>query len=366
MAKITQAGTIAPGELESVHLYINSKHYAEKDARKILTETGGDWLIGGPIYLKDRRTGLPTGACCHLKVDGEVKCAPNYTASGGIAWNSPADWRMATLPDAQAQNYVQCVPVIIGGKPVSKPQYQPDMAYACARQAVGIKCGRIAWYASKDKLTPEQLRDRLTAYGWSDAVMLDGGGSTIFMTLDGGWCCDPNRVLYSYIVFTLKKPDKPTVPQPMDSNAVKRARVLSIAAAEIGVTESPAGSNMQKYGEWFGLNGYPWCMMFVSWVMSMAGLPLPIKTASCNELANWARYHGQLVKSGYKPGDIVFMRFSGTAIQHVGFCESVKSGALVTIEGNTGAEDDANGGQVQRRTRRLSCVVSAYRPWYNM
>jgi hypothetical protein len=100
--------------------------------------------------------------------------------------------------------------------------------------------------------------------------------------------------------------------------------------------------------------------------MSMAGLPLPIKTASCNELANWARYHGQLVKSGYKPGDIVFMRFSGTAIQHVGFCESVKSGALVTIEGNTGAEDDANGGQVQRRTRRLSCVVSAYRPWYNM
>ena len=98
----------------------------------------------------------------------------------------------------------------------------------------------------------------------------------------------------------------------------------------------------------------------------MAGLPLPLKTASCGELANWARYHGQLVKSGYKPGDIVFMRFSGTAIQHVGFVESVKSGALVTIEGNTGVGNDANGGQVQRRTRRLSCVVSAYRPWYNM
>ena len=85
---------------------------------------------------------------------------------------------MADLPDADARNYIQCVTLIVGGKPVSKPQYQPDMAYACPRQAVGIKCGRIAWYASRDKLTPEQLRDRLTAYGWSDAVMLDGGGST--------------------------------------------------------------------------------------------------------------------------------------------------------------------------------------------
>jgi hypothetical protein len=209
MPKITQAGTIAPGELESVHLYINSKHYAEKDARKILTETGGDWLIGGPIYLKDRRTGLPTGACCHLKVDGEVKCAPNYTASGGIAWNSPADWRMATLPDAQAQNYVQCVPVIIGGKPVAKPQYQPDMAYACARQAVGIKCGRIAWYASKDKLTPEQLRDRLVQLRLVGCGHAGRRRQHRLYDADGGWCCDPNRVLYSYIVFTLKKPTSP-------------------------------------------------------------------------------------------------------------------------------------------------------------
>ena len=216
MPKIAQAGTIASGELESVHLYINTKHYAEKDAQKILTETGSDWLIGGPIFLWDKTTKnplLPKGPCCHLKVDGVVKCAPNYTASGGIAWNSPADWHMTTLPDAQAQNYIQCVPIIIGCKPIAKPQYQPDMAYACARQVIGIKQGRIAWYASKDKLTPEQLRDRLAGYGWSDAVMLDGGGSTIFMTR-----AVTRIVCYIATSFSRSKSTSPTMPTPTIPN----------------------------------------------------------------------------------------------------------------------------------------------------
>ena len=39
--------------------------------------------------------------------------------------------------------------------------------------------------------------------------------------------------------------------------------VLEIARAELGQTEQPAGSNRTKYGAWFGLDGYPWCMMFV-------------------------------------------------------------------------------------------------------
>lgn len=365
MAKIAQAGTLARDSLSRVRIYLNSKHYAEKDARKILTETGGDWLIGGPIFLWDKTTKplLPKGPCCHLKVDGAVKCAPNYTASGGIAWDSPADWRMATLPDAQAQNYIQCVPLIIGGKPVAKPQYQPDMAYACARQAVGIKQGRIAWYASRDKLTPEQLRDRLAGYGWSDAVMLDGGGSTVFMTRDGGWCCDPDRVLYSYIVFTLKKSDKP---KPADTNAAKRACVLAVAAAEIGTTESPSGSNRQKYGEWFGLNGYPWCMMFVQWVFAKANLPLPLHTASCTELANYAKIHGQWVTKGFKPGDILIMHWHRPAVcEHTGIVTAVHKTYVETVEGNTGYGSQANGGCVMRRNRAYTNITGAYRPWYN-
>ena len=31
--------------------------------------------------------------------------------------------------------------------------------------------------------------------------------------------------------------------------------VLTVAAGEIGTTESPSNSNLQKYGEWYGWNG---------------------------------------------------------------------------------------------------------------
>ena len=31
---------------------------------------------------------------------------------------------------------------------------------------------------------------------------------------------------------------------------------------QVGVKESPSGSNMQKYGAWYGANGLPWCAMF--------------------------------------------------------------------------------------------------------
>jgi len=229
MSKIAQAGTLAPELLASVKIYINTKHYRECDAGKILQETGGDFLIGGPIFLwdKSKKPYLPKGPCCHLKADGEVLCAPDYVAllrlgSGGMAWDSPADWRMADLPAGDAKNYIQCVSLIVHGTPVAKLNYQPDMAYACARQAIGRKQGRVAWYASKDKLTPEELRDRLAGYGWDEAMMLDARGSTIFWTRSGGWYCDPTRVLYSYIVFTLAKK---AAPRPTTTGAAGLALI---------------------------------------------------------------------------------------------------------------------------------------------
>ena len=35
------------------------------------------------------------------------------------------------------------------------------------------------------------------------------------------------------------------------------ADVLNIACGQLGVTESPAGSNRTKYGKWMGLDGQP-------------------------------------------------------------------------------------------------------------
>ena len=146
-----------------------------------------------------------------------------------------------------------------------------------------------------------------------------------------------------------------------------RDAVLQIAAWQIGVLESPAGSNRQKYGEAYGMNGQPWCMMFVWWVFHEAGFNL-YKTASCTTMANRYKAAGQWVTAGYKPGDIVMFDFSGqrSKTEHVGIVERVNAdGSLVTIEGNTGTTNQANGGAVMRRTRKMSLVTGACRPGYN-
>lgn len=149
--------------------------------------------------------------------------------------------------------------------------------------------------------------------------------------------------------------------------------VLTIAAWQIGVQESPANSNRCKYNDWFygrSVSGsaYPWCVTFIQWVFNEAGYNL-YKTASCGALLN--RYKAfspkQVVTQGFKPGDLVIFDFSGKrkATQHIGIVEAVMDdGTLTTIEGNTAIGNDSNGGAVMRRKRSVSMVTAAIRPNY--
>ena len=157
--------------------------------------------------------------------------------------------------------------------------------------------------------------------------------------------------------------------------------LLALAREELGVKESPANSNNVKYNTaYYGREvhdtadaKYPWCMVFQWWVFRAAGASELFyggrKTASCGTLMDYAAAHGQLVRSGYRPGDLVFMRFSQkrTRPEHVGLVKEVRSnGDIITIEGNTGLGNDANGGQVQQRVRYAWQVLGAYRPRYDV
>lgn len=157
--------------------------------------------------------------------------------------------------------------------------------------------------------------------------------------------------------------------------------LLALAREELGVREAPANSNNVKYNTayygqevWDGKAGgkFPWCMVFQWWLFREAGAPGLFyggrKTASCGTLMDYAQAHGQLVTSGYRPGDLLFLRFSTkrTRPEHVGMLKEARAnGTYVTIEGNTGLEDDANGGQVQQRVRAAWQVLGAYRPRYD-
>ena len=289
---------------------------------------------------------------------------------------------------------------------------------------------------SGDVRTPEALRNDLAREGWESAIMLDGGGSSQ-CDFQGGRIASSRRVQH-YILVYLKRDGCPyPEPTALvrqgssgsgarwvqwqlqrhggdlevdgsfgaESNRTLRAfqqvfglsvdgicgpatraklkakreektvrAVLYAAASQVGITESPAGSNKVKYNtayygrKVFG-SAYPWCVTFVWWVFRQAGFSL-YKTASCTALVE--RYReaspSQIVQGSYRPGNLVFFDFSGkrAKTEHVGIVESVAAdGTLTTIEGNTGSGNNADGGAVMRRTRRPGLVTCGIRPGYS-
>lgn len=145
------------------------------------------------------------------------------------------------------------------------------------------------------------------------------------------------------------------------------AQLVAKAAGEIGTKESPAGSNKVKYAKWYGMNGQPWCDMFVSWCADQVGASNAVgKYAYCpyhvnffKNATNGAQWLGRT--SNPKAGDIVFFS-NGTRACHVGIVEKRLSATSVqTIEGNTSTSSNDNGGCVMRRSRSYGTVGSS---WY--
>ncbi len=150
-------------------------------------------------------------------------------------------------------------------------------------------------------------------------------------------------------------------------------KVIASAKSQLGVKESPFGSNRTKYGRAINQDGVPWCAIFVWWVFMDAGFDLR-KIAPTPELAYTPTFSGQLKAAGWRsvsvstahPGDIVFFDFPDDVrrIQHVGIVERVGS-QLTCIEGNTSIRgSQSNGGMVCRKVRSANVVKAIYRPPY--
>lgn len=157
--------------------------------------------------------------------------------------------------------------------------------------------------------------------------------------------------------------------------------VLKVAASEIGNCESPKNSNKTTYGREFGLNGQPWCAIFLWWCFKHAGagslFPHNASAAyaqdemvRCNGGAwimkkNKSRTTRKAYLSKAKPGDIVCFDFGkmNAYRQHIGIVESVSGDYLICIEGNTSKSgSQSNGGMVVRQRRIYTSVCSAARP----
>lgn len=134
---------------------------------------------------------------------------------------------------------------------------------------------------------------------------------------------------------------------------------LNLARRELGTVESPPSSNNVKYAQWYGMNGSPWCAMFVSWVLAHTGNTSRYRHASVEWSLKWAKSVGRHTTE-FRPGYVACRINSGgwTGPGHTGIVEAVHAdGSVTCIEGNTspgstGSQRD--GGGVWRRRRPKS------------
>ena len=107
---MTRAGIIPLSSIERIQIYTKGCKSTKANLKKILKETGGDFITNGSIFL---RNGKP---CCHLRADGKTLCTPSYRA-WAISWTEPSDYGVKTVSNADT-NYMECVHIIIAGKKI--------------------------------------------------------------------------------------------------------------------------------------------------------------------------------------------------------------------------------------------------------
>lgn len=157
------------------------------------------------------------------------------------------------------------------------------------------------------------------------------------------------------------------------------SKVIEIARADLGYTESPSGSNRVKYWEAYDpkMQGQPWCVSaqwcWYNWAGERTAFMGGGKTASCSKLLRWYRENYQTVAvQDIAVGDLAFFNFTGgVSPEHCGLVTHVeRSGGSIlyikSIEGNTtttgGSED--NGGVVAEKSRVPRNIVGVARPKY--
>lgn len=143
-------------------------------------------------------------------------------------------------------------------------------------------------------------------------------------------------------------------------------KVIQTAKGEIGVTENPPNSNLQKYGEWAKFNGVAWCALFVSWCYEKAGFPLPKIGFAFHGFAGCQTAYQYFLKNKWittnpQEGDIVLFDWNGDhRYDHTGlfvrWIDEAK-GIFESIEGNTSLTNDSNGGKVMVRNRAKSVSI---------
>ena len=147
--------------------------------------------------------------------------------------------------------------------------------------------------------------------------------------------------------------------------------VLAAAAREIGYHQG--AHQHTKYGEWFGMDNCPWCVIFAAaWCYNQAGAVGSVVGQkfdngglySCSQTLNWYKTHApECITDKPVPGCLVIFDLPNTkySTDHMGLFVKIDGGKIITIDGNTSNTSEGNGGWVQQRQRRLKDLDNV---WY--
>lgn len=196
-------------DIEKIQIYQAKGKYTAASLRNLL---GCDYIINGGLYTM--ATMKPN---CKLKVDGTVVVSDQWNYVGP-AWNNPpvnaAGFNFMILPPNTSglagisqKNAIACVCMKYNGKTdqgaINGAQNNSAMGYSTSRTAIGKCNGKLAMFICNDSMRPKAMYDYLNGQGWTDILMLDGGGSTQGY-LGSGKQITSSRKVYNYICVYLK------------------------------------------------------------------------------------------------------------------------------------------------------------------
>jgi len=134
-----------------------------------------------------------------------------------------------------------------------------------------------------------------------------------------------------------------------------RARLLRIAAGEVGIREKTGENDGRRIEEYLAAvklkRGDPYCAAFLSWVYLKEGFAKP-RSGWSPDLLPGAR----LTKTAL-PANIIGIYFPELKrIAHVGMIEKTDKDWCMTIEGNTNLTGSREGEGVYRKRRHLKTI----------
>lgn len=165
------------------------------------------------------------------------------------------------------------------------------------------------------------------------------------------------------------------------------AEVLAYEKKQLGVKESPPGSNNVKYNRFFGFDGVSWCVSSQVYCFIKAGggdlVPHNIFDTTMQD-AIVSRCGGKTIMGKaytyakkllylkkFKPGDVVTFDFgkNNGYREHIGMIVNVdvKHGIVYCYEGNTSSDNNksqSNGGEFCLKARSYRQICKVVRPAY--